>query len=160
MIKMTKTEARALKLPAYEGSPCKRCGNTRRCSSNGNCTACQKLRRAPKEPSKLEADLAKQLSAAGIRPPLTEYRFHDTRRWRFDFAWPELKLAVEVEGGGWSGGRHTRGAGFEADLEKYDAAMRMGWNIYRCAARLISDGSALKTITFLIESSHQKKEPT
>jgi very-short-patch-repair endonuclease len=154
---MTKAQARALKLPVYEGSPCKRCGNTRRCSSNGNCSVCEKLRKTPKQPSDLEAELSKQFSAAGIRQPLTEYRFHETRKWRFDFAWPELKLAVEVEGGGWSGGRHTRGTGFEADLEKYDAAMRMGWNIYRCAGRLIKDGSALKTITVLINSAPQKE---
>src|ERR1041385_1632066 len=46
--------------------------------------------------------------------PTTEYRFAPPRRWRFDFAWPEGRLALEVEGGSFVAGRHTRGTPFEA----------------------------------------------
>ncbi|WP_139121780.1 PDDEXK family nuclease [Piscirickettsia litoralis] len=60
-----------------------------------------------------------------------EYRFHPKRRWRFDFAMPVYKLAVEVEGGAYSQGRHTRGKGFEADCEKYNAAAELGWRVLR-----------------------------
>lgn len=61
-----------------------------------------------------------------------EYRFHPTRRWRFDYAIPEHKIAVEVEGGVWSGGRHTSPKGFLNDIEKYNTCTLMGWRLFRC----------------------------
>lgn len=48
-----------------------------------------------------------------------------------DFAWPAYKLALEIEGGVHTGGRHTRGAGFEKDIEKYNEMARLGWRIIR-----------------------------
>jgi hypothetical protein len=68
----------------------------------------------------------------GLPKPVTEHRFHPTRRWRFDYAWPEHLIALEVEGGVWTGGRHTSGAGFVKDLEKYNAAGLLGWRVFRC----------------------------
>lgn len=70
--------------------------------------------------------------AAGIGAPLTEYRFHPERRWRFDYAWPGMKLALEVEGGMWVMGRHNRGSGQVKDLEKYSEAAILGWRIVYC----------------------------
>ena len=120
--------------------------------------------------SKLEDQLAFQIRVAGLQYPETEYRFaayivggpgrglrvalseKGLKDWRFDFAWPDLKIAVEVEGGGWTNGRHTRGNGFAEDLKKYDAAMLHGWTIYRCDADLIKSGKALKTIEKLISN--------
>lgn len=61
-----------------------------------------------------------------------EYRFHPTRKWRLDYGNPKRKLAVEIEGGAWSGGRHTRGAGFIRDIEKYNTLASMGWLLFRC----------------------------
>jgi hypothetical protein len=69
-----------------------------------------------------------------------EYRFHPTRRWRFDAALPDLMTAFEMEGGTWSGGRHIRPAGFEADLEKYNTATLMGWKVYRFVPRMLNQG--------------------
>jgi hypothetical protein len=63
--------------------------------------------------------------------PEREHRFHESRRWRVDFAWPEQKVAVEIEGGVFSGGRHTRGAGFVADCDKYNALAAAGWRLFR-----------------------------
>lgn len=80
---------------------------------------------------------------------VAEHKFHPTRRWRFDFALPELMLAIEIEGGGWSGGRHTTGAGFAKDLEKYDAAMRLGWTVYRCSPDMVRNAVAIETIEIL-----------
>lgn len=68
---------------------------------------------------------------AGIPLPEREYKFHPSRRWRFDYAWPNHMIALEVEGGVWTGGRHTRGAGFLADVEKYNAAALVGWRVLR-----------------------------
>lgn len=79
-----------------------------------------------------------------------EFRFHPTRRWRFDFAWPEKKIALEYEGGSFVGGRHTRGAGYERDAEKYSVAAIMGWCVIRTTAAMWRDGRALK----LLEWAH------
>lgn len=63
--------------------------------------------------------------------PVSEYRFAPPRRWRFDFAWPDHRLAVELEGGVWTGGRHTRASGYIADCDKYNAAVLAGWRVLR-----------------------------
>ena len=53
------------------------------------------------------------------------------RRWRFDFAWIEQKVAVEIEGLTQQGGRHQRIGGFLDDAEKYEMALLLGWSVYR-----------------------------
>jgi very-short-patch-repair endonuclease len=70
--------------------------------------------------------------AFGIPDPEPEFRFAPPRRWRFDYAWPGHKVALEIEGGVWTGGRHTSGAGFCKDMEKYNAAAVAGWRVLRC----------------------------
>lgn len=60
-----------------------------------------------------------------------EYRFAPPRRWRFDFAWLEPMVAVEVEGGIRNYGRHNRPEGFQGDCEKYNAAALDGWTVLR-----------------------------
>lgn len=62
-----------------------------------------------------------------------EHRFHDKRRWRFDFAHLELKLAIEVEGlcAEWQKSRHTTNKGYTEDCEKYNAAALLGWTVLR-----------------------------
>jgi len=76
--------------------------------------------------------------AAGLPVPVAEYRFAPPRRWRFDYAFLSLWIAVEVEGGGFVGGRHTRGAGFLRDMEKYNAAAMLGWRILRYPPRKLA----------------------
>ena len=68
-----------------------------------------------------------------------EHRFHPTRKWRFDFAWPEVLVAVEIEGAVWARGRHTRGAGFIADCDKYNAAAAEGWAVIRFTSEHLKD---------------------
>ena len=69
----------------------------------------------------------------GLPLPKPEYRFH-TRLWKFDFCWPDnIMIAVEMEGGVYSGGRHTRGSGYKKDIEKYNEATRLGYRVYRFA---------------------------
>jgi very-short-patch-repair endonuclease len=70
-----------------------------------------------------------------------EFRFHPSRRWRFDRALPSARVAIELEGGIWSGGRHTRGTGFEGDCEKYNAAQLLGWTVFRLTGRLLTADS-------------------
>lgn len=94
-----------------------------------------------------EETLAWQVRVAGLPTPEREHRFHPRRRWRFDFAWPGHRLAVEVEGGAWVGGRHVQGSGFERDCEKYAEAVALGWRVMRVTPRQIRDGRALDWIT-------------
>lgn len=96
--------------------------------------------------SPLEELLVWQLRVAGIPDPVREHRFFADRRWRFDFAWPKQMLAVEVEGGVWSNGRHTRPAGFLADIEKYNRATLLGWRVLRVTGEEIRGGSAVAII--------------
>lgn len=50
---------------------------------------------------------------------------------------------MEVEGGTWVHGRHVRGAGYRRDVDKYNAAVQMGWAVFRVTADMVRDGSAL-----------------
>jgi len=95
------------------------------------------------KPSDLEETLAWQMKVSKIPVPEREHRFAPPRRWRFDFAWPALMVAVEAEGGTWAGGRHTTGTGFRADCQKYNAAVELGWRVLRFTGTEIEDGSAL-----------------
>jgi hypothetical protein len=69
--------------------------------------------------------------AEGLPEPWPELVFAHPRRWRFDYAWPDHLIALEVEGGVFTCGRHTRGAGFVKDLEKYSEAAIAGWCVVR-----------------------------
>jgi hypothetical protein len=117
--------------------------------------------------SKGEETLALHIRAHGLPAPVREFRFaahavgwlgEDKPRgatlgnllvrsgladWRFDFAWPEQRLAVEVEGGMWSGGRHNRAAGFAEDCRKYNAATRLGWRVLRYTTEMVTRGQAI-----------------
>lgn len=84
---------------------------------------------------------------AGLPAPVPEFRFHPTRRWRLDYAWPDRYAALEVEGGIWTQGRHTRPRGFLKDLEKYNAATALGWSIIRCTPQTVL---AQDTISWLL----------
>jgi very-short-patch-repair endonuclease len=94
--------------------------------------------------------LESQMMAKGFKFK-REVRFHNKRKWRFDYAMPDLKLAVEFEGGHWSGGRHTRGAGYIADLEKYNTAALLGWCVIRVTDKEVRSGQAIGWIEAFIE---------
>lgn len=95
-----------------------------------------------------------QLEAAGLSF-VKEFRFHATRNWRTDFALPALspRLLVECEGGSFIGGRHTTGAGYERDIEKYNIAILLGYVLIRCTPKHIDDGLALAWIQRALDKS-------
>ena len=94
--------------------------------------------------SKLNEQFAMQLKAVGI-PFEREVRFHPKRMWRFDFTF-EGKIAMEIDGGTWIHGGHSRGKGHRNDAEKQNAANMLGWTIYRATTDMVKDGTALLTI--------------
>ena len=91
------------------------------------------------------------LRSVGLPGPVREHRFHPVRRWRFDYAWLTEKVALEVEGGVWTGGRHTRGAGFLADVEKYNAAVIAGWRVVRVMPSKLCASATLGMLEQLLQ---------
>lgn len=60
-----------------------------------------------------------------------ELRFHPERMWRFDYAIPSLRIAIEIDGGIWVQGRHNRASGYIGDMEKFNAAASLGWVVLK-----------------------------
>lgn len=80
--------------------------------------------------------------ADGAPEPSQEYRFAPPRRWRFDFAWRHVKVAVECQGGTWTRGRHSRGGGMSRDYEKHNAATAAGWRVFYCTTDMLETDPA------------------
>ena len=111
---------------------------------------------APKGKNRVNEQVAKlqaetKLHLHGLPPYVTEYRFHPTRRWRFDYAWPEIKLAVEVHGGTYTNGRHTRGGGFTVDREKMNEAAICGWTVLEVTSAQVRSGQMRQWLDRIIE---------
>ena len=97
-----------------------------------------------------------QVRVCGLPKCKPEHRFHETRKWRFDLAFTDHKLAVEVEGGGFVQGRHTRGLGLEKDAEKYAEAAILGWTVLRVTPRQVKTGQAVKWIERWLRSNTEQ----
>ena len=78
------------------------------------------------EPDLFSRWLERELHTQVVR----EFRFHPIRKWRMDYALIEHKIAVEIDGGVWTGGRHTIGQGWIKDQEKLNTATAMGWSVF------------------------------
>lgn len=75
--------------------------------------------------------------------PVAHYRYDSAdRRRHFDFAWPEAKLAVEIQGGSFVNGRHIRPSGQAADFRKLNRAQAMGWVVLQANTPMLARGSA------------------
>ena len=80
-----------------------------------------------------------------------EHVFYQGRRWRLDFAIVDLKIGIEIEGGVWTNGRHTRGNGFIEDMEKYNAAATLGWVILRFTPQDLNKITTFETVKKVVE---------
>jgi len=105
----------------------------------------------------LEDLFAHQVHALKLPIPEQEFRFHPDRMWRFDFAWPAFWIAVELDGGSRSGGRHVRGQGFENDAEKLNAAAALGWKVFRYTSTRVRSGWAVSEIQVMLERAAAAK---
>lgn len=105
--------------------------------------------------------IEQQIEEAGLPEPEAEYYFAKNigRRWRFDLAFPEWRVAVEVDGGTFGrmvlgadgkryriGGRHNSGKGLESDAEKYTEAQLQGWTVVKVTTRQVRDKQAITPI--------------
>ena len=109
---------------------------------------------------KFKVPLALQCKALGLPQPATEFRFHPKRQWRFDLAFVEMRLAVEIEGGVFARkgakkcetcgeipkGRHATATGMMGDIEKYNAATSLGWRLIRVTPQMVDKGEAVQVI--------------
>ena len=103
--------------------------------------------------------MAWQIKVSGLPDPTRELRFAPPRRWRFDFAWPDLMVALEVDGGTWTRGRHSRPGGFEADCEKLNAAASLGWRVLRVTGDMVRDGRALAAVLAVLDNANFSGAP-
>jgi len=96
---------------------------------------------------------------ADLPEPKHNYRFSASRKWAFDFAWPSMMVAVEIEGGHWTHGRHTRGQGYHDDCTKYNAALEQGWRVLRYTADHLHNDplSMFDQIRKIIEESREQR---
>lgn len=105
--------------------------------------------------SPLEHELTGHLLVMQLRPEL-QFRFHPERRWRLDFAFPDVRVGVELDGGifaaenGGEIGKHARGAGRCADMEKRNAAAELGWLILNYGPPHVRTGEAALQIERII----------
>lgn len=98
----------------------------------------------------IATDLPLVVGAVRVPAPAREHRFALPRLWRFDFAWPAQRLALEVQGGIFTGGRHTQGAALLREHEKLNAAAVLGWRVLFCTPRDVANGNATKLVALAI----------
>lgn len=98
--------------------------------------------------TELEETMVGSLRLNNLPPGIREYHFAASlgRKWRFDFAWPEGKVALEVEGGTWVRGAHNRGKHMASDMEKYNMAALLGWIVLRVNNHMVEDNRAADVV--------------
>lgn len=95
--------------------------------------------------------LAFHIRAEQLPEPVREYKFLHDRKYRFDLAWIEKKIGVEVDGGIWPDkygqlGRHLTGKGVETDCEKFSLAALNGWRVFRFTRKMVEEGRAVSML--------------
>jgi hypothetical protein len=83
--------------------------------------------------------------------PVAELVFARPRRWRFDYAWPEQRVALEVQGGLFTRGRHSRGPALMKEHEKLNTAAAMGWRVLYCTPAQLARGDILPALELALE---------
>ncbi len=91
----------------------------------------------------LEYAMLTLIKQVDLPAPEKEHHFHPTRKWRFDGAYPWLKMAYEIDGGTYSGGAHVRGSGVETDNEKRNEARILGWWVFQFTSKMLESGMAI-----------------
>jgi very-short-patch-repair endonuclease len=114
-------------------------------------------RKRPRAESKLETDLLQQVGLAGLPMPEREVRLIPDRRFRWDFVWRSARLTVEIQGGTWVQGAHSRGAGQARDAKKQTLAVMAGWRCLVVTSDQIRSGEALGWIEEALKGARERK---
>lgn len=104
----------------------------------------------PRKPAYTLGKLLWQIQAHKLPAAVIEHKFHATRKWRFDLAWPAAKIACEIEGLTHDGGRHQRVAGYTEDCRKYLAALLDGWRVVRITPGMVRSGEGARALVALL----------
>lgn len=112
--------------------------------------------KAKQAESKLVAELWLHMGFANLQEGwVKEHRFHPERKWRFDLAHLDSKVAIECDGmlpASKGGGRHQRIEGFSNDCEKVNAAILLGWRVLRFTrVQIVEEASAVRVIRAALE---------
>ena len=105
----------------------------------------------PKKHAKVEGEFLLAWRVMDGPPLEAEHCFHPCRKWRFDYAHPNTKVAVEIEGAIFARGGHSRGVGYREDCEKYNAATAAGWKVFRLTDGMHAMGQVTAIITAIVE---------
>jgi hypothetical protein len=109
----------------------------------------KKIRDIQKEALKAAFEtLWRQLGGPALQP---EYQFHPARKWRIDYFYSPAQVGIEIEGGTWSGGRHTSGAGYRNDCVKYNAAALMDIRVFRLTSDMLTQREGPEHLAPIIE---------
>lgn len=115
--------------------------------SKGIAKPIKRRRNAPKNPRNAKDAFTLLLRQRIGVECVKEYRFHPTRQWRFDYAIPDLRIAIEIDGGIWINGRHNRASGYLGDMEKFNAAATLGWVVLKFTPQEQYSQKTLELIT-------------
>lgn len=111
-----------------------------------------------KHASEPEFIFAHQALADKLPPFECEYRFDEERRFRFDFAIVEHRLAVEIDGAIWARGAHSSPMGILRDMEKLNLAVMRGWWVLRFTPAQVKSGEAIETVKKWLEGRSSERE--
>lgn len=142
----------SMSLAQYREEILKLSRQTKGTNSKANRKTKPRAKPQQQEPSEGELILMRDLRVLGIGFE-QEYRFHPTRKWRADFLISNTRILIEVEGGIWSQGRHTRGTGYIGDMEKYNAAAILGFQVLRFSTQQVKSGLAVQQIEQLVRGT-------
>jgi hypothetical protein len=113
--------------------------------------------------SDLEETMAFHIRAAGLPAPVREHQFIPGRKFKLDFAWIDLKVGIECQGGIWGNSKsktlgHNSGAGITRDAVKNNLGILAGWQVLLVTKEHINSGEALKWIQQLIRQKEKQNQ--
>jgi len=102
-------------------------------------------------PSQLEDLFAFQLDACGLGGYVREAQIIPHRKYRYDFYYPEANLCIEIQGGVWSNGAHSRPTGITRDYEKANLCVQHGFRLLQFDVKQVKSGDAVEFVRSIIQ---------